>query len=46
MFNVGANAPNFSAKAVNAPNVAGGRSCSTSCNDSSDDDLGGEEGPD
>jgi len=46
MFNVGANAPNFSAKAVNAPNVAGGHSCSTSSSDSSDDDLGGEEGPD
>ena len=46
MFIVGANAPNFGAKAANAPNVAGGRSCSTSSSDSSDDDLGGEEGPD
>ena len=46
MFNVGANAPNLGAKATNAPNVAGGRSCSTSSSDSSDGDLGGEEGTD
>ena len=46
MFNCGANAPNFGAKAANAPNVAGGPSCSTSSSDSSNDDLGGEEGPD